>query len=538
MRRVVFAVYYRGFIENVSRTLICAAVVFFGAGVPISFAGDGVVSYLPPAFETQAQGPIGLFLHGDRIYVPDPIDDEIIVFDREGAQTGVLDSPDGFDFDDALAEGSKLLLFDKSGAGRSVDLGATTRSASRSLDANELTTVTGTYSQRLIGQLEKDAEGLAGVAGNTGRSLDQNKLDIGQFLKSALPDRKIDAAELVETTKDKKVVATWLEPKDGSFRTYVAIFAADGELEGSARLPQDPDFVPGIELAVDDSGVVYALLRTPEGPNAFVPRKVEFSNSRSIERANESSGDKAMSDEVDQTSTAAELEKLGAEFDSFVRALEPGIRAPEPQESRKALPGIRRADARKRMYAFINHQWTLKARNYSRSGISENCKPDEYWRRPPRLDDKREKEVIGIPYRWGGYFRNLSSFNKRLDQGYLAGDVCTCRKSSLGYCIVKHARGLDCSGAVSSAWLAPYHGTSRMKEITNRIAWKDLKEADALNKAGSHIMLFVEYVGFGGSHARIAHSSLGCGGVCEKIYPVKKLKAQGYKPIRYKAIKK
>jgi hypothetical protein len=440
-----------------------------------------------------------------------------------------LEGPKGFDFDDALQEGGRLLLFDKTGAGRSIELGAANGTASRSLDSNELSTVTGNYAQRLLGQLEQKAEGLAGVAGNAARSPDRDSPDIDQFLKSSLPDRSIDAAELVATTEDKKIIATWLETQGGAQQTYVAIFGSGGELEGLAKLPQDPDFVPGIEIAVTGSGAVYALLRASEDQNAFVPRKVEFSGSRSIDRANEPPRNGAESKTTNEPSATAELEKLGAEFDAYIRAL-------EPRESTRELPGIRREDARKRMYAFANHTWTLKAHSYSRPDIPGNCKPDTYWRRPPRLDDKREKEVIGIPYRWGGYFRNLSSYDTRLDQGYLAGDVCTCRKSSLGYCIVRQSRGLDCSGAVSSAWLAPYHGTSRMKEITDRISWNDLKEADALNKAGSHIMLFVEYVGFGGSHARIVHSSIGCGGVCEKIYPVKKLKAEGYKPIRYNAI--
>ena len=59
-----------------------------------------------------------------------------------------------------------------------------------------------------------------------------------------------------------------------------------------------------------------------------------------------------------------------------------------------------------------------------------------------------DKLVSGVPYRWGGYFKELTTFTTRQEAGDLTGSICTCRSKSLNYCVMSDPEpvGLDCSG--------------------------------------------------------------------------------------------
>jgi hypothetical protein len=96
----------------------------------------------------------------------------------------------------------------------------------------------------------------------------------------------------------------------------------------------------------------------------------------------------------------------------------------------------------------------------------------------------------GMPYDWGGDDTG-ASYKDHMSRGYQAGDINT---GSIENC----SRGLDCSGYVGKTWrlldlTTAWHpmSTSSIDTYAFPLAAKsDLRAGDALNKAGSHMVLF------------------------------------------------
>jgi hypothetical protein len=500
-----------------------------GSAITPVLAGDGVVSYQPPSFEQMPRGPVGVFAFGDLLYVPDPIDDEIVIFSRDSRQTGVIET--GFDFRHAILEGSRLLLFDSRGETKAVDLAGARGGTTRSLRSQDVEAVPETYERKLMEQYDAKQATVRGALG-AGRDLSP---DAG--LKRAIGDDRSEEETVIGARPDGSLIVSWLREADRGYETYVGAVATDGRRE-QARVDLSSEFVPERPLTVDAEGNVYALLPNAAlgghgGANAFVPTRVQL---QADGARGGSRGGLSPDGRIDVgTLTGIEPRYVAEAFDELARLLSDEAfeeAVPRP------LARITRADALNRATAFRDHQWALGGANYSRPGIASACEPESrrYWRRPARHNGQAGENIIGIPYKWGGHFEKIAVFESRLDQGFLAGDVCTCRTSQHNYCIVPEATGLDCSGFVSSSWLAPYTGTSNMKNITDRVAWDQLKGADALNRAGSHIMLFVEYATPDHEYVRVIHSAISCSGVCGDVVRRKKLKAEGYIPVRYRNI--
>jgi hypothetical protein len=114
----------------------------------------------------------------------------------------------------------------------------------------------------------------------------------------------------------------------------------------------------------------------------------------------------------------------------------------------------------------------------------------------------------------------------------LAGNICTNNAPR------NDAVGVDCSAFVSAAWgLATHFTTAAIPAIANRIANpSDLRPGDALDKPGSHVMLFLRFTA--DRKAEVMESSTGgCNGrVCRNIYPLASLLARGYEPVRFRAL--
>ena len=120
---------------------------------------------------------------------------------------------------------------------------------------------------------------------------------------------------------------------------------------------------------------------------------------------------------------------------------------------------------------FATHTWTMTAANQTAtcsSSYESDYSPGTY---------------VGVPYDWGGFY-TTAEYDDYLEQGYGAGSHSW--HDSL-WCTV----GVDCSGFVSQAWeTSQKYGTSTFYQVTHDISVSDLKRADALNNAGSHIVLF------------------------------------------------
>jgi hypothetical protein len=181
-------------------------------------------------------------------------------------------------------------------------------------------------------------------------------------------------------------------------------------------------------------------------------------------------------------------------------------------------------------FGFEGLQWRLTPANYG-PDPDKTCTGFSRIRRPGYLSGKLNQEVRGVPYCWGCQ-GSLDQFRARIANGMLAGNVCTHNEPRTD------VAGVDCSAFVSAAWgLANHFTTAAIPAITTELAnpW-DLQPGDALNKAGTHVMLFLRFTP--DRKAEVMESSTGgCNGrVCRNVYPLASLLARGFKPVRFNAL--
>jgi hypothetical protein len=128
-----------------------------------------------------------------------------------------------------------------------------------------------------------------------------------------------------------------------------------------------------------------------------------------------------------------------------------------------------------------DHQWT--------------CKPEN--RKAPcsttyRSRWKDNQAVVGVAYDWGG-MDDVATFSARLAKAEAAGSH---QEEGVTSCTA----GVDCSGLVSLCWgQKKKFGTETITEIasvppTPFNVFKDMKSGDALNFAGTHIVIFAAYL--------------------------------------------
>ena len=181
-------------------------------------------------------------------------------------------------------------------------------------------------------------------------------------------------------------------------------------------------------------------------------------------------------------------------------------------------------------FGFEGLQWRLAPANYG-PDPDTTCTGFNRIRRPGYLSGKLNQEVRGVPFCWGCH-GSLNQFRARIANGTLAGNVCTHNDPRTD------VAGVDCSAFVSAAWgLANHFTTAAIPAITTELpnAW-DLQPGDALNKAGTHVMLFLRFTP--DRKAEVMESSTGgCNGrVCRNVYPLASLLARGFKPVRFNAL--
>ncbi len=184
------------------------------------------------------------------------------------------------------------------------------------------------------------------------------------------------------------------------------------------------------------------------------------------------------------------------------------------------IPVTTRAEVVARAKALAAHQWTCRSANMHAS-CSSRYKSD--W--------KDGQVIRGLPYGWGK-MDNAELFDRKLAQGLAAGG-----HSQFG--VLSCTAGIDCSGFVAFCWGLPAgihaYSTSNLPTIAGepRYNWfTDMKPGDALNKAGSHVVLFMGYNPDGtinvceasGSAARV---------VCRQATWSR---FKGYIPLQYKGI--
>src|ERR1700704_69094 len=284
--------------------------------------------------------------------------------------------------------------------------------------------------------------------------------------------------------------------------TFVARYASNGKLEGIFELPLENTPLTRRFVTISGDGDVY-FLRTK----------------------------------------ADDVEVVGVGFRSLRNASVIDLRLPRPPAKNllegkfdgkfDAIAAVRpsnRQQTIKTAFAFEGLQWKLTPANYG-SDPDTACTGFNRIRRPWYLQGKVNQEVRGVPYCWGCH-GSLANFRLRIEAGTMAGNVCT-RNSPRA-----DVAGVDCSAFVSAAWgLSVHYTTAAIPAIAKRVEnpW-DLKPGDALNKPGSHVMLFLRFTP--DRKAEVMESSTGgCNGrVCRNVYPLASLLERGYVPVRFRAL--
>lgn len=180
-------------------------------------------------------------------------------------------------------------------------------------------------------------------------------------------------------------------------------------------------------------------------------------------------------------------------------------------------------------FAFEGIQWTVNAGAYGSDPDTVCTGYGGRIRRPSYLYGKLGQQVRGIPYCWG-CFGSFEQIRGKIERGVLAGNVCTRNAPR------SDTAGVDCSAFVSAAWgLASHFTTQAIPAIAKPIDPSDLRPGDALNRPGSHVMLFLRFTS--DRMAEVIESSGACNGrVCRNVYPLSSLLARGYVPVRFRAL--
>lgn len=297
------------------------------------------------------------------------------------------------------------------------------------------------------------------------------------------------------------VLAEDIPPSGKNAATFVARYAANGRLEGIYELPIENTPVTRRFVTVSGDGDVYFLRTKSEGIEVvgvgFRPLgKVSVIDVR--------------------PSRTAAAPAAGARPDTKFNA----TAAVRPSNRQQAIETA---------FAFEGIQWRLTPANYG-SDPDSQCSGFSRIRRPWYLQGKVNQEVRGVPYCWGCH-GSLANFRQRIESGTLAGNVCTRNAPR------PDVAGVDCSAFVSATWgLSVHYTTAAIPAIASPISnpW-ELRPGDALNKPGSHVMLFLRFTP--DRKAEVMESSTGgCNGrVCRNVYPLASLLARGYVPVRFRA---
>ena len=328
------------------------------------------------------------------------------------------------------------------------------------------------------------------------RTIDDNQLVAQIHLRVR---NKLGAIEFLEIDNSDRlyVLAENIPKSSSSASTFIARFKPDGTLDGIYELPLANTPLTRRFVTVSGDGDVYFLRTERTGVDVIGVGFRPLRNAKVID--------------VRSAQVATPPAQL-----NFV-----AIAAVRPSNRQQVIETA---------FAFEGIQWLVTPQNYG-SDPDTACSGFSRIRRPWYLQGKVGQQVRGVPYCWGCH-GSLANYRSQIEHGVKAGNVCTQNAPR------SDVAGVDCSAFVSAAWGLGVHYTTAAipaiaKPVTN--PW-DLRPGDALNKPGSHVMLFLRFTP--DRKAEVMESSTGgCNGrVCRNVYPLAALLARGYQPVRFKAL--
>jgi hypothetical protein len=480
-------------------------LVFVAATSVFAQGGPPVLNYLPGGTDVVGRAPdLFINLRDDLFAVVDPLDNRVVVLDRNGRVSGssaplpfvptsVRETPTDVEFIDG-ATGRRALL-------------------PRSAEPRQLGTLA-------VQEALPQPAGARSVT-QRGNSFVVPVGERDEVVVRALAGGRLTNADLLGTDRDGRIYVETAEILNGqpqiAVRSFVQRFSAQRRLVDAASIPiADMDSVPNRTVALAPSGDVSAIV--PTADRLFLQTLTFRPVTRNGTLGPQPAGppQRTPIDAVVQESSLGPLPE------------EPATAAPLPATTRTAI--LDRANA------FLAVNWTMKATNFSRAGIESRCAKQEgkFWLRAHRFTSASVGQTFGpMPYYWGGG-DTPDAFRTKLAAGSLAGSICTCREPQFNQCVVNFAAGVDCSGFVSRSWGIPKHGTTALGQVSKPVGdVSKLKPGDALNKAGSHVRLFVGFKPGPQLLLNVIESAtnLRCEGVCQSTYTPQQL--AGYRPIRF-----
>ncbi len=502
-----------------------AVVRRFSAGL-----GPEAVGLVDASEDTEISGPQAIYAGDDgQIYLLDQVNDRVLGFDaREPSRTRSLALPPGLEPTDLIVAAGRVYVWD----GRPIALEAADGGLTRSLSAPEagdedlarsMFAQTGSQEEPQPGATRAvtppRANGLVSTRGRGAVSakVTLDKSGAGARVEVALRGAPKPFATLAMKAKDRfgsielldidadgrfyalaENIPAYAGPRAGA-STFVARFSAKGALEGVYELPLTPAVALSRRfVTISPDGDVY-FLRTRKGVVDVIG--VGFEPMRPGQT-------------IAPRNAAADYAALARLGPSAIAAMRPLTRANVVEIGR----------------AFEGFSWRVSPRSYGGEPDAQ-CSGFNRVRRPGYLIGHAGQDVRGVPYCWGCQ-GSLAQFSARVSNGALAGNVCT-RDTPR-----RDVVGVDCSSFVSAAWgLSTHFTTLAIPSITTLVPdpWA-LKPGDALNKPGSHVMLFMGFTA--DRKAEVLEASPGaCNGrVCRNVYPLAALLQRGYEPRRFRAL--
>lgn len=519
--------------------LIRATPVFAADDVVKQFDagfGPNSVGVVDASEDTEIAGPQAIYAGDDgAIYLLDQVNSRVIGFDAKepGARTRSLALPEGMEPTDLIVAKGSIYVWD----GKPISLEASGNGLTRSVAPGGIAPVPDDTAQSMFGQMgseqvSDDASGTRSLTPAPGRL-------VGRQLIATHGKGPVTA----DVTRDKNETAARVDVRQQGASTLLA------KLQLKVR-----DKLGSVEfLDIDQQGRMFVLAENipgvaMEGASTFVAR---FSPSGTLEGIYELplTPSVALSRRFVTVSPGGDVyflrtrkgvvDVIGVGFRLMKNAKVVDVRGPVPdyadlvKDKKGAIAAVRpltRARVLDTARGFASITWPLNASSYG-PDPDRRCSGFNRIRRPGYLIGRAGQEVQGIPYCWGCQ-GSLGQIANRIRRGALAGNVCT--RDIPRYDVV----GVDCSSFVSAAWgLSTHFTTAAIPSIAQLVSnpW-DLKPGDALNKPGSHVMLFLGFTP--DRKAEVFEASPGgCNGrVCHNVYPLAALLARGYEPRRFRAL--
>jgi hypothetical protein len=498
----------------------------FGAGF-----GPGSVGVVDAGEDTEIAGPQAIFAgdHGE-IYLLDQVNSRVIGFDAKspGGLTRSLALPAGIEATDLVVSQGRIYIWD----GKPIALEASGETLTRSISGAGKPVAPDETTESMFAQMGSE---LAPTTGDGTRAVTTPRPGGGRQLVASRGMGPIEIA----VVRDKSETSALLDvrPRDRTAAATKVKLAVRDKL-GSVEF-----------LEVDSQGRMFVLAEnippvTSEGATTFVAR---FSSKGALEGVHELplTPNIALSRRAVTVSPDGDVyflrtrkgvvDVIGVGFRPMKNAkvIDVGTRTLAFADFKGALAAVRPLTRQRILEtgtAFESVTWRLVPSAYG-ADPDTRCDGFNRIRRPGYLIGRAGDSVRGIPYCWGCH-GSLPQIASKIERGVLAGNVCTRNTPR------SDVAGVDCSAFVSAAWgLSTHFTTAAIPSIASVIEnpW-DLKPGDALNKAGSHVMLFMRFTP--DKKAEVLEASPGaCNGrVCRNVYPLASLLARGYEPRRFRAI--